>query len=120
MKRSIEEFGKLLVQLVRDASVNECDQNTNLNARSPVAARWRDATGNPKIITPDCVDETLFQLLQAIDEGSLQLSFRSSSGELVDLNAEGMGELAGMYMASGGWRSQYARERFNDDFADLA
>ncbi|MGV3636517.1 MAG: hypothetical protein ACO1NQ_02605 [Flavobacteriales bacterium] len=116
---NIQEFGRLLVHLVRDAAVRACDQNTGSNGRSPVAKRWNAAMGDPRVTIPDCVDETVFQLLHAIDQGSIHLSFRNSDGELVDLNAEGLGELAGIYMASGGWRTEFAQERFNDDFANL-
>lgn len=115
----IQEFGRLLVQLVRDAAVRSCDQSIGGNGLSPVARRWRTAMGDPRIVVPDCIDETLFQLLHAIDEGSIQLSFRDVNGEMVDLTTEGLGELAGMYMASGGWRTEFAQERFSDDFADL-
>ena len=31
----------------------------------------------------------------------------------------GMGELAGWYMGSDGWRSKYSQQRFIDDFEDL-
>jgi hypothetical protein len=38
----------------------------------------------------------------------------------VELTEDGLGELAGWYMGSGGWRAMFSRERFVDDFADLA
>jgi hypothetical protein len=59
-------------------------------------------------------------LLQAIDQGLLRLSFTSANGEIVDLAEEGLGELSGWYMGSGGWRASYSHERFVDDFSDLA
>jgi|GEM_PF-6360614 len=37
----------------------------------------------------DCVDVTLFRLMMAIDNGDVQLSFRSSDGTFVGLAAEG-------------------------------
>jgi hypothetical protein len=121
----IEEFAKILVQRVRDSAIQSCDRQLQPGARSPVAKRWREAAsdGEPgiiaNVIVPDCVDETVFYLLQAIDQGLLQLSFSASNGKTVDLAAEGLGELSGWYMASGGWRAMYTTERFVDDFADL-
>jgi hypothetical protein len=70
-------------------------------------------------LIPDCVDETIFCLLQAIDQGSFPLSFTGSSGLPINLTQEGHGELAGWYLASGGWRGLYSNERYLDDFADL-
>jgi len=65
------------------------------------------------------VDETLFYLLQAIDQGVLRLSYTDESGQVVDLTEAGLGELSGWYMGSGGWRARYSQERFVDDFGDL-
>lgn len=72
-----------------------------------------------RVVIPDIVDETLFQLLRALDEGLLKLSFNSSNGEAVGLTEDGMDELAGWYMGVPGWRSTYSKERFVDDFSDL-
>jgi hypothetical protein len=65
------------------------------------------------------VDETIFYLLQAIDEGSLRIAYTAGNGKVVDLAAEGLGELSGWFMGSEGWRAKYSKERFNDDFSDL-
>ncbi|MCB9763205.1 MAG: hypothetical protein H6739_25740 [Alphaproteobacteria bacterium] len=65
------------------------------------------------------MDETLFHLLRAIDQGVLKVQYMASDGSVVDLPSEGLGELAGCYMASGGWRAQHSRERFVDDFKDM-
>jgi len=70
-------------------------------------------------VIPDAVDEAVFGILQAIDQGLLRLKYMSSSGREVDLTEEGQGELSGWYMGSGGWRAMYSAERFVDDFADL-
>jgi hypothetical protein len=47
---------------------------------------------------PDCVDDTLFCLLNAVDQGLLQISFRSSSGKMIDLVEGGESEMGGWYM----------------------
>jgi hypothetical protein len=91
---------------------------------STIAKRWKevaDRNGGEsiRVIIPDSIDETIFQLLDAIDQGLLPLSFTSSNGTIVNLAEEGMGELAGWYMSSGGWRGLYSNERVHDDFSDL-
>src|SRR5438093_500382 len=126
MKPEMKEFAQILVQQVRDAAIQSCDRQLQSDTTSPVAKRWKAiaANGNPtdlaKVMIPDCVDEVLSCLLQAIDQEVLRLSFTGSNGKSVDLVAEGLGEVSGWYMGSGGWRTMYARERFVDDFSDLA
>jgi len=121
----IQEFARLLVQNVRDSAIKSCDMQLQPNANSPIAKRWREAKINskidnlPEMMIPDCVDETVFYLLQAIDQGILDLSFKSVSGKVVNLSKEGLGELSGWYMGSGGWRSEHSEQRYIDDFADL-
>ena len=123
MSPEIEEFAEALVHHVRDAAVRNCDGLLAPNAGSPVAKRWRQAGGQggfPAVIIPDAVDETVFSLLHAIDQGLLRMKFVAGNGREIDLTEEGLGELAGWYMGSGGWRARYSEQRFVDDFADLA
>jgi hypothetical protein len=118
----IEEFAEALVRQVRDASVRSCDGLLQARADCPVAHRWRKlgaAASDLRIVVPDAIDETVFSLLQAIDQGTLRLKFVSGSGREIDLTAEGLGELSGWYMGSGGWRAMFSKERYVDDFADL-
>ena len=113
----IEEFAKLLVKNVRDAAVRNCDGLLQPHANSPVARRWRDtrvAATNIAVVVPDAVDEVVFSLLQAIDQGAVRLKFVSSAGIEVDLTEEGLGELSGWYMGSGGWRAMFSKERYED------
>jgi hypothetical protein len=119
----IEEFAQVLVQQVRDAAIQSSDRRLRLNASSPVAKRWRGALSGatpdafPKVAIPDIVDDALFYLLQAIDQGTLRLSFSASNGRTVDLCAEGLGELSGWYMGRG-WRDVHSKERFYDVLDD--
>jgi hypothetical protein len=121
----IEEFAKLLVQNIRDKAIEACDENLQPAARHAIAQRWREAAPNEtpdsvaKVIIPDIVDNTLFQLLSAIDNGQLKLSFTTSTGNVVNLTKEGLGELAGWY-AGTTWIAQYSKERFVNDFPNLA
>lgn len=90
-----------------------------------MAVRWAQvlANGAPvdvaRSVIPDCVDEAICYMLQAIDQGVLRLSFTDESGEALDLSEAGLGELSGWYTGSGGWRAQHSEQRFVDDFADL-
>lgn len=119
----IEEFARTLVRNVRDAAVRNCDGLLQPQANSPVAQRWRSLGASASdlgVIVPDTVDETIFSLLQAIDQGLLRLKFVTSTGREIDLTDEGLGELSGWYMGSGGWRGMFSEERYVDDFADMA
>jgi len=120
----ITEFAKTLIEVVRDSAIQGCDMNIRQDTTYPAALRWKAALNNaPKevvsVIVPDCVDETIYRLLSAIDDGSLPISIRTAEGELIDLHQIGKGELAGWYLGSGGWRAVYSEERFADDFSDL-
>ncbi|CAN5878765.1 hypothetical protein BH11MYX3_BH11MYX3_42740 [soil metagenome] len=63
------------------------------------------------------MDEAVFALLNAIDEGQLHLLLKDVGGGTVDLTDEGMSELGGWYMGS--WRRSHSKEHFVDDFADM-
>ena len=79
-----------------------------------------DVKAISKILIPDIVDDTIFHLLHAIDQGVLRLSFTASNGKTVNLPEDGLSELAGWYMGTNdGWRGTYSKERFVDDFSDL-
>lgn len=118
----IEEFAQTLVRQVRDATVRNCDALLPSQAGSLVARRWRQLKAAPSelgTVVPDVVDEAVFGLLQAIDQGLVRLKFVSSNGREIDLTEEGLGELSGWYMGSGGWRAMFSEERYVDDFSDL-
>lgn len=83
----VEEFAKLLVQHVRDEAVASCDMARDPDCNSVEAKRWRQKieSGHADAllaeVIPDCVDKTLFYLLHAVDDGLLQISFKSASGK---------------------------------------
>ncbi|HTM55100.1 MAG TPA: hypothetical protein VL175_13785 [Pirellulales bacterium] len=122
MEPELKEFAKLLVQLVRDEAIQNSDFSLSSQARGPTARRWQQAATHQsplefaRTIIPDIVDETVFYLLNAIDNGSLKLTFATQNGTQVDLTKDGHGELAGWYLGSDGWRAAYSKERFVDDF----
>lgn len=122
----ILEFAKLLIQHVRDMSIKSCDQALNPRSNDPVVKRWREAAESQNslnsiasVLIPDVVDNVIFNLLDAIDNGHLKLTFTASDGKQVDLQEDGLGELGGWHMGSGGWRAMYSKQRLNDDFSDL-
>jgi hypothetical protein len=121
----IEEFAKILVQQVRDAAIGSGDRRLRGGPEHAVTKRWREAAADgdldaiATVLIPDIVDDTIFHLLRAIDQELLRLSFTTFDGKTIDLPADGLGELSGWYMGSGGWRATYSHERSIDDFSDL-
>jgi hypothetical protein len=122
MNPAVEEFAQVLVETVRDAAIQSNDRALLPSARYTLAKRWSKAASEEtpfdfaRVVIPDVVDDTIFYLLHAIDEGRLRLAFKASNGTVVDLSSEGLGELAGWYAGSDGWREMYSNERFVDDF----
>jgi hypothetical protein len=123
-RTEIEEFAELLIREVRDRSIASSDMRLEPDAGGPVARRWRGILGTGssrdlvREVIPDCVDETIGNLLQAIDSGLLRISFLASNGNVVDLTDQGMGELAG-WLGGDGWISKYSQKRHVNDFDDL-
>ena len=121
---NLEAFAKAVVRLVRDATIRNCDELVEGRVRGASGARWNEALKTEEIrnavkyLLPDVVDQTLFELLDAIDNGMLDLTTGSASGNPVSLTIEGKGELAGWFIGSGGWRDQFSAERYFDDFKD--
>ena len=117
---NISSFAEALVRLVRDRAIRNCDARLNPGTRSPIGKHWLAALNgkNPKtigdIIIPDCVDEVIFCLLNAIDEGGLKLAYVSQNGKIVDLSEGGLGELAGWYMGADNWRDKFSSQRTNN------
>jgi hypothetical protein len=120
-RRAIEELGILLVRHVRDVAIQSCDLQLLPHSETAMAKRWRKAAiphgGKvpPEVLIPDCVDETIFTFLRAIDKGLLLLSFTAENGEMVDLVNDGQGKLADEYIRPGGWRDQFSKERVNTE-----
>ena len=113
------------MRMVRDKAIRACDELVAGNVRGLSGERWSEVLKTEEIrsaikyLLPDVVDETLFALLDAIDNDKLDLVIASTSGNSAALTAKGMGELAGWLMGSGGWRSQFSAERHFDDFKDI-
>jgi hypothetical protein len=124
-KPEVEALGELIVRVLRDPSIQSCDSTLSSTAQHKMAERWRELArgGNwqalAKEIIADCVDEVVFHLLHALDEGLLPFGIEDVAG-WKRLSEFGEGELAGWYMASPGWRTQYSSERVNDDLMGIS
>jgi len=114
MSVELEEFAATLMREVRDRAIDECDHR--LHSESPAGRRWQEAAAKgteelAKVLVTECIDQAIFQLLYAIDDGRFHLTYTSSAGATFDLAEEGLGELAGW---SSEWRATYSRQRFID------
>jgi hypothetical protein len=115
----IELFAQRLCELVRDQAIRNCNARLDTNTRSPIGKHWHVAVqgADPKrisdVILPDCVDEAIFCLLNAIDDAGLRLRFVTAEGVEVDLTNDGLGELAGWYAGDDSWRERFSKERVN-------
>jgi len=89
--------------------------------RSPSTTRRREALRSAELevvrssLIPDIVDEVIFRVLLAIDQGDLEVFVRSpQSGEHLSLVEAGFQELAGEFIGDDdGWRQQYCAEPWN-------
>jgi hypothetical protein len=122
---SVDEFARRLVETVRDLAIDSCDQLVGGVGRGVLGARWREQLGAPSAreavseLIPDVVDQVLFHLLDAIDNGLLPLAWKRD-GTFEDLADAGQGEMAGWLMAGkGGWIDQYSARRHFDPFEGL-
>lgn len=101
----------------------ENDFRLSAHAKGPKAKRWREAASKmtpdefARMLIPDVVDTVIFELLQAMDQGVLPLSFTGTSGTTIDLAKDEDG-LAGRYFCRDGWCGQYAQERYAEDYTE--
>lgn len=122
----LREFGRILVESVRDAAVEACELALRADTKYPKARRWKKAmaTSSPeelvRTVALDVVDTTISTLLTAIDRSVLGVKYQAKNGQLIDLACDGMGELCGWYLIiPDGWRARYTKQPYFDDFTDL-
>lgn len=124
----LDGFARRLVRLVRDPSIREFDLAIDGRKRGLAGERWRHLESSPDLrealraAMPEVVDEVIFRLLMAIDNGELPLAVEDGDGQFADLGELGKHELAGSYLPPGGWVVAYAEQRYVDPLAgvDLA
>jgi hypothetical protein len=119
----LKEFGRKLMEHVRDETIQTCDFYASGGSRYRVSKRWRKAAESGrsallKEVIPDIVDSALAHLLDAIDEGWLKLTYTAENGKVLELNDCDPGPLAGwLGGGEGGWTTTYSKERFVDDLS---
>ena len=120
----LDRFARLLIELVRDRAIIACDQLARGTTRGPGGERWRRVVAEESAhdalesLTPEIVDQTLFQLLDAIDNNLLPLLWEAADGSHLTLRELGRWELAGR-LAGGEWPRRFSAERFHDYWKDL-
>lgn len=114
MKMQIDEFGKKLIEQVRDQAISSREVLGNPYSKSP--ARLRLNQFDEKcvdhvldVLVPELIDETLFYLLRSIDGGHIRLLYVADDGQKCDLEADGLGELAGWLNGEDGWVERYSK-----------
>jgi|ERR1700722_9240502 len=115
----IARFARLLVQLVRDRAIDECDRLLAGGLRGPRGERWQSYGQDDTVrealdaLIPDVVDDTLAQLLNAVENDDLPLAWQRSDDSLVTLTDMDPDGLVGPFMdGTEGWRGVYSAKRF--------
>lgn len=122
----IARFAQRLIELVRDRAIDDCDQLASGRIRGAQGAAWREALSSAharqavELLLPDIVDTTLFELLNAVDNGELSLGWRIEDGSWVPLDELGRGEMGGLLMkGAGGWLEAFSRQRHFDHLSGI-
>jgi hypothetical protein len=116
-------FAELLIHLVRDRAIIDCDNLATGEALGLLGERWRgllsDTSARNAInaLIPDIVDITVAQLLSSLDSNRLPLEWRREDNSRVAMADLGQGEMEGWLMGPDGWRHSFAEQRFYDLFA---
>ena len=119
-KTELHRFAEMLMRWVRDPSIDSCDTLASRRMFGPTGERWRDWLAEPQAreamsqLIPDIVDEVLFKLLHALDQGDMPLAWRRENGTYVDLYDLGRSEMAGWLVGTGPdcWRARYSSKRW--------
>jgi hypothetical protein len=106
---AVERFAQALMA-VRDGAIRQCDWTLNVGGSTAMHTRWRHWAERDEIrgilteSIPDTVDQTIGVLLNAIDNGEIELGWRTDAGWVL-LRDLGEGILTDMYGGSPGWRA---------------
>jgi hypothetical protein len=123
-KPDLDGFAESLIRDVRDRAIADCDRLSSGASVGPSGRYWaaalqQDAATCAYRLIPAIVDQTLFALLDAIDNQRLGLLLANDESECRSLDEPGLGELAGWLVgAEDSWRKRFSRERFFDSFND--
>ncbi len=110
----LHEFGEKIVRIVRDPVVSQMDRLAcaDPHHRDPMARRWAGLPLSEEVrqsVARDCVDETLAFLMRGIDEGQLDIWYKSDDGSMVSLHESGLSELEGWLVGDDGWLEKWAK-----------
>lgn len=117
----LQRFAEMLMQLVRDQAIAECDALASGRMGGAIGDRWRRLIADRRTRTavqeliPDIVDETLFRLLHALDNSDMPFRWRREDGSYVDLYDLGKSEMAGWLVGSDPdcWRARFSKQRWS-------
>ncbi len=112
---SIEPFVKKLVALMRDATIQQLDQQLSSDNGSEGANNWRMASAEGKEafylrVIADAVDKAIYNLLLAIDQETMRLYWQQEDDRVIELAKMGGGVLAANF-STGYWTKKYSKER---------
>jgi len=121
----LRSFAELLMRLVRDQAIDTCDALAAGRMGGYTGRRWHKLLGDDErgreavhAVIPEIVDEVLFALLNALDQGDLPLAWRGEDGSYEDLSELGGSEMAGDFLGEDGWRDHYSSQRFFERLSD--
>jgi hypothetical protein len=120
-----EKFAMLLVTLIRDRAIEQCDSLASGRMHGPDGKKWRELVGDETVqaalfeVIPDIVDETLFCLLNAIDNEDIPLVWKKEDGTFVPLAELVRMEGAGEFMGATGWRYTFSKQRWFNPFKNV-
>ena len=118
MDEALEEFGRKLVQQVRDDTIFSTEVLKNPWSRSPLRSKLnaldrKCVAAVLDLVIPDIVDSTLFYLLRALDDGRIRLTYVPDEGESLDLSGS-HGELPGWLWNEEGWIARHSKYPTSD------
>ena len=110
----LHEFGEKIVRILRDPVVSQMDRLASAAPHhgDPMARRWAGLPLSEEVrqsVVRDCIDETLAFMMRGIDEGQLDLWYKSDDGSMVSLNETGLSELEGWLVGDDGWLEKWAK-----------
>lgn len=118
----LDQFARALMQHVRDPAIEEMDAIAA--GRTLDSPRWAQLLGGAETarlvqrVIPEIVDQVLFELLDRIDNRTIELALQGDGSRTAPLSELGKGEMAGWLVGSDGWRHRYSAQRFYDSSAE--
>ncbi|GIH10186.1 hypothetical protein Rhe02_82530 [Rhizocola hellebori] len=119
-RQELQRFAELLMRLVRDQAISNLDVYAAGRIGGAIGEHWKMVLADPACrdamleLLPEVVDEVLFQLLNALDNGDLPMAWRCEDASYADLYDMGRSEMAGEFLGTDpdGWRVKHSQQRF--------